>query len=270
MRTRVAAARQWSGNGIAAIRRGAVREARECFAKASSQMPHDHRIVANVARTHFQEGQTKLAIEAMHRAVAINGDDTELLVELGEYYLADGQIEKAQEVVDKSLDQNHRLASGWLLKGKIHASKREYQTALSDFQKSLGIDSSREDTQLQIVETYRDIGDPLRALSAVEQLLEKYPLDRQPESAILEKSAALIQLDQHSAATEVLKTAAQRNDVSSEIFAALAKSQILSEDKKMAWQTLVEANRRFPNDAKITQIMGDIRSNDPPKVASLK
>ena len=134
----------------------------------------------------------------------------------------------------------------------------------------MGIDSSREDTQLQIVETYRNIGDPLRALSAVEQLLEKYPLDRQPESAIIEKSAALVQLGQHSAATEILRMAAGRSDVSSEIFTALAKSQILSQDKKMAWQTLVEANKRFPNDAKVTQIMSDIQSADPPKVASLK
>ena len=75
MRTRVAAAREWSGNGVAAIRRGAVREAREYFRKASSQLPQDQEIVANVARTHFQAGEVDQAIEVMRRACLLYTSD---------------------------------------------------------------------------------------------------------------------------------------------------------------------------------------------------
>ena len=187
MRTRVAAARQWSGNGFDAIKRGAVCEARECFAKASSQLPNDHRIVANVARTHFQEGQTQQAIEFMQQAIDLSGNDAELNVELGEYYLADGQLQAAERQVQRSLKKKHRLASAWLLKGKTKAARGDIKAALGDYQRALGIDGSREDIQLQIVDSYQQLGDPLRALSAVEQLLDKYPTERQPETAILAK-----------------------------------------------------------------------------------
>jgi len=270
MRTRVAAARQWSGNGIAAIRRGAVREARECFNKASSQMPHDQEIVANVARTHFQEGELQQAIDVMRQAVDIKSNDPELLVELGEYCLADGQLDDAQQAVERSLELNHRLAAAWLLKGKIHAAKNEHQAALNDYQKSLGIDGSCQDAQLQIVQTYRKIGDPLRALSAVEQLLEEYPTERQPEAALIEKCAALVQLKQHDSALEVLTQAAGRSDISSNVFTALAQTQVLAGRKTKAWQTLVQANERFPNQPKITQFMREIRVDDPAKLASRK
>ena len=268
MQTRVAAARQWSGNGIEAIRRGAVREARECFSKASSQLPHDHEIVANVARTHFQEGEIQMAIKVMRQAVEIKRDNPALIVELGEFYLADGQHDEAQRAVEKSLEQNHRLASAWLLKGKIHAAKGEYQAALSDFQKSLGIDGSSQDARLQIVQTYRTIGDPLRALSAVEQLLEEFPVDRQPEPALIEKSAALVQLKQHESAIEVLTQAVGRSDISSDVFTALAQIQVLAGKKSKARQTLVLANERFPNQPQITQFMSEISADDHPEIAS--
>ena len=268
MRTRVAAAREWSGNGVAAIRRGAVREAREYFRKASSQLPQDQEIVANVARTHFQAGEVDQAIEVMRRAVDIADNDPKLLVQLGEYYLASGRRIEAQKAVEESLEQNHRLASAWLLKGKIRLANNDHQAALGDFQKSLGIDPSSQDAQLQIIQTYRTIGDPLRALSAVEQLLEEYPIDQQPELAILEKSAALVHLQQNESAIEVLTRASQRRDISSEVFTALAQIQVQSGRKTKAAQTLQLAQERFPNQPHIGQFISEIRSDEVPKVAS--
>ncbi len=270
MRTRVAAARQWSGNGIDAIKRGAVREARECFSKASSQLPNDHRIVANVARTHFQEGQTRQAIDIMSHAIELGGDDPELHVELGDYYLADGQMQAAEQQVELSLEKNHRLASAWLLKGKTQAAKGEFKAALGDYQRALGIDGSREDIQLQIVKTYQHLGEPLRALSAVEQLLEKYPTERQPESAILAKSSALLQLKQHSPAIEVLEVASRRSDVSADVFIALAQSQISAGRHELARQTLAQAQERFPNRPQISKFVDQLSSNEKLRVAQLR
>jgi len=238
MRTRVAAARQWSGNGIAAVKRGAVGEARAYFAKASSQLPSDHRIVANVARTHFQQGQIKQAIDVMRQAIDLDGDDPELLAELGE--------------------------------GKIRAAKGEFKEALSDYQRALGIDGSREDIQLQIVKTYQHLGEPLRALSAVEQLLEKYPTQRQPEAAILAKSSALLQLNQHSPAIEVLEVASQRSDISSTVFLALAHTQTSAGRHRVALQTLTQAQQRFPSVPQLAQFANELKSDEKVRVALLR
>ena len=228
MRTRVAAARQWTGNGIDAIRRGAVGEARACFSKASSQLPTDHHIIANVARTHYQEGQFEQAIEEMNRAIRIEDEEPELYVELGEYHLAAGNLQEATALAEKCLDRNHRLAPAWLLKGKVHAARGDHQTALCDFQKAIGIDASSDEAQLQIVQAYRKLGDPLRALSAVEKLLEKYPTGQQPELALIEKSTALLELKQNRTAIENLQSAISGNSGSQQLNVALAQAQELS------------------------------------------
>lgn len=223
MRTRVAAARQWTENGVAAVQRGAVSEARDYFSKASSQLPQDHEIVVNLARTHFQEGQYQPAIKELNRAIKINGHDEKLLVELGQYLLADGQVDAASEKAQLALQKNHRCACAWLLSGRVHAARGDDQAALGDYQKAIGIDPQREDIQLEIVRGYRRLNNPLRALSAVENILEQYPSHQQPEAAILEKSQALLQLKQNKSALETLSQAIADGNQSPEIKLALSR-----------------------------------------------
>ena len=147
-----------------------------------------------------------------------------------------------------------------MLKGQIHAASGDHRQALGDFQKAAGIDASRDDVQLQIVQSYRSLGDPLRALSAIETLLEKYPADQQPNQALVEKSSALLQLNQHSAAIETLKLAI-RNDPTPEMFHALANAQELSGRNTTALQTLDEAKQRFPGDYLVAERTGGTASN---------
>ena len=222
MRTRVAAARQWTGNGLEAFRRGRVGEARKYFNKASTQLPEDQDIIANVARTHFHEGQYQNAISELNRAIELDNADAALMVELGEYLLADGQVQAASEQARKALDENHRLPCAWLLSGRVHAASGNERAALGDFQKAVGIDPAREDIQLEVVRGYRRLGDPLRALSAVENILEKYPLHQQPTSALIEKSHALVQLNRTGTAVQTLNEAVTHGNDSQEVHLALA------------------------------------------------
>lgn len=269
MRTRVAAAREWTGNGLDAIKRGSLHEARDCFTKASSQLPNDHRIVANVARTHFKQGQVANAIEVMRKAVDLAPHDSSLHAELGEFYLATGNTELASRCAKSCLENNQRHASGWLLKGKIKAANGNLQAALGDYQRALGIDADREDIRLEVVRTYQHLGQPLRALSAVEQLLEKYPQDRQPEEAILAKCDSLQKLQQFSPAIEILESASSRKDISAQIFISLASVQQSAGRSPAAYQTLVKAQQRFPSQAQISQMANQLRANDT-RVASMR
>ena len=269
MRTRVAAAREWTGNGLDAIQRGSLHEARDCFNKASSQLPGDHRIVANVARTHFQQGQLDSAIQVMQRAVDLAPHDADLFAELGEFYLAAGKMDLASRSAEISLEKNHRLASGWLLKGKIKAANGNLQAALGDYQRALGFDGQREDIRLEVVQTYQALDQPLRALSAVEQLLEKYPFDRQPEEAILAKCDSLKKLRQFSPAIEILELASSRKDASSKIFISLANAQHSAGRSASAYQTLVNAQQRFPSHPKISQLADQLRTSDT-RVAAIR
>jgi tetratricopeptide (TPR) repeat protein len=268
MRTRVSAARQWTGNGLDAIRRGSLHEAKSCFNKAHSQLPEDHRIVANLARTHAQEGQYAEAIEQMQRAVDMSHGDPELRIELGEFYLAAGQIDLATEHAEKGISGNHRLASAWLLTGKIKAKQGDQKSAMESYQRALGIDGTREDVQLEIVKTYQRMNQPLRALSAVEQLLEKYPEERQPEVALVAKSTALLQLNQISPAIEVLEFASRRKDASEKIFADLAQAQLRAGRNNQAQETLARAQQSYPNGSLVAELSNRL-SSESTRVAAL-
>lgn len=254
MQTRVAAARQWTGNGLDAIRRGSMSEAKSCFSKAATQLPDDYRIVANLARAHAQEGQLSAAIEQMQRAVKMSHGDPELQIELGEFHLAAGQIELAQQQADLGRSGNRRLASACLLQGRIFAANQDSQAALGAYQRGMGIDASRDDIQLEIVKTYQQMNQPLRALSAVEQLLEKHPADRQPEVAVLAKSSALMQLQQVSPAIEILETASRRQDASDDLFIELANAQLRAGRDVQAQETLVRAQQAFPQHDRIAAL----------------
>jgi len=70
----------------------------------------------------------------------------------------------------------------------------------------------------------------------VENILEKYPLHQQPTSALIEKSHALVQLNQAGTAVQTLNQAVTHGNDSKEIHLALAQingSQTPQETEKI-------------------------------------
>jgi predicted Zn-dependent protease len=109
---------------------------------------------------------------------------------------------------------------------------------------------------------------PLRALSAVEQLLEKYPEERQPEVALVAKSTALLQLNQISPAIEVLEFASRRKDASEKIFADLAQAQLRAGRNNQAQETLARAQQSYPNGSLVAELSNRL-SSESTRVAAL-
>jgi len=91
------------------------------------------------------------------------------------------------------------------------------------------------------------MGEPLRALSAVDQVLSRLPLDQQPESALLAKSEALIQLKQLNPAIDLLQTASRRAGTSSDVFIRLGHAQLLVGDTAGSRATISRGQQNFPN-----------------------
>jgi len=246
-RSKIASARQWANNGLEAFQNGHLDQAKGLFSRASEQNPTDYRIRANLAQTLYQSGDLQQAIAEMQQAVKLSSNEPKMLILLGQMYLNLGQFELAQEQVELALAADHRFPSAWELKGKISKSKGEFQYALADFQKSLGYAPDVTSVQLEIVDTYQRMGEPLRALSAVEQVLQRQPLDKQPLSAIVAKSVALIELKQFPPAIDLLQTASQRPDASSALFLQLGHAQLLAGDKAGSLATVNRARQTFPD-----------------------
>jgi tetratricopeptide (TPR) repeat protein len=261
--------RQWNKGGIEALQNGRLDQAKSMFNKAASENPNDEFSHLNLARTLKQEGDMPNAIQHMQRASEIAGNnDPRLIVELGEMYLASGQWLPAKRQAELALELDHRFAPAWALKGTTSLAKGDYDSALADFQCAAGIDGNLPGIQLSIVQTYQRLNQPLRALSAVEQLLSRYPPDQQPESALIAKSVALVELKQLSPAIEVLTRASERESVSAEVFLRLGQAQLLAGQASQARLTLTLAKQAFPQQPEFETLLAQLQS-DQTSVASL-
>ncbi len=264
----VQVARQWTRGGIEALQCGRLTQAKSCFTRAAEHNPDDQLIQANLARAVNREGDPAKAIHHMVRAVELSGNEPRLVVELGELYLQAGQWLPARRQAELALELDRRFAPAWGLKGKTSLAKGQLDEALAEFQRAVGLDSSLADIQLAIVETYQQKQEPLRALSAVEQFLNQFPRDQQPEPAVIAKSIALMQLDHTGAAIDVLKVASQRNGASSEVFLRLSQAQLKAGQTSQARLTLNQARENFPQQPVFDSLLAELQT-EPARVAAV-
>ncbi len=274
-KTRAVSAGQWARSGFEAMHQGHFRQAKSFFSKSKNEMPGDPRSLAKLARSEFQQGNVERSISIMERTVE-QFDDPALRCELGEIYLKSGRWITANQHAEKAIEKDRHLAAAWNLKGKLAAAKGEHQRALQLFQRSLAYDTESDDIQMLIAQTYMKLEQPMRALSATETLLNRHPPNRQPESAIIAKSDALLAMQQHPAAIDVLEIASNRPDCSKQIFFQLGKAQLHAGQQSQARLTLAKGQQRFPDEALFTQLAGSLNELPnadvaaPHRVASVK
>ncbi len=257
---RLVSARQWASGGLDAFHNGRLDQAKGFLARAAQQDPNDASVRENLARTLHQSGDTREAIVQMQHAVDLSNGDPRLQVELGEMYLEQGQWLPARRQVELAMKTNHRFAPAWVLSGKTEKAKGNYDNALADFQRAIGIAPETADAEIEIIDTYQRMGKPLRALSAVEQMLSKYPSDEYPEPAVLAKSLALLEMKQIRPAIDVLQTASLKEKATSEVFVRLGQAQLLDGQVSQARLTLNRGKESFPNLTVFDELVNDLQS----------
>lgn len=254
--------KQWTKNGIEALHHGRLSQAKSLFSRAAAENPNDSFAYISLARTLNQEGDLQPAIENFRRGLELSGNrDPKLMVEMGELYLAAGQWLPAKRQSELALELDHRCAGAWALQGKTSLAKGEFDLALADFQRAAGLDPNLPDIELRIVETYQQLNQPLRALSAVEQLLSHYPVDQQPEPALIAKSAALLELQQSGTAIDILQVASERENASSEVFLRLSQAQLIAGQASQARLTLSRAKQAYPNQPEFDSLLAQLQSS---------
>ena len=274
-KTKVISARNWAHSGFEAMHEGRFKQAKTFFSKAAKDMPSDHRILANLARSELQQGDVDRAISIFEQAIQ-KSDDPSLRCELGELYLKSGRWIAANQHAEKALEKDRHLSAAWSLKGKLAASKGEQQRALQLYQRALAYETESDEIEMLIAQTYMQLDEPMRALSATETLLNRHPADRQPDTAIIAKSEALLAMHQQPAAIDILQTASNRPDCSREVYFQLGKAQLQAGRRSQARLTLAKGQQRFPDEELFTQLASTlIESPDsdfasPHRVASVK
>ena len=266
--------RGWTHSGLDAMQNGKLAQARSLFKRAASQSPKDVIARVNLARADARLGNLQEAIEHLRSAIELDPAEPNLHVELGELYFQASQPAEAAASVARALERSPRSAKAWGLQGKLSHRSGKLQQALSEYQRSLSYSSIAsthgnhdDETQMLMAQVYQQLGKPTRALSTVEQLLSRYPRDRQPENALLVKGKTLMQLNQPGPAVDVLAIACARPDASLESHLRLGEAQLLNGNRAMARQTIAQARQQYPDEPLLVDIQTQLSGQDRTVVA---
>jgi len=264
----LADARLWEQGGREALSHGNIDEAKNCLRRAINNAPSDRQIREQLADICMEQGAYGEAIDELTRAVELAEGDAALRVKLGRAYLKSGKLIPAQRQAELALEADRQLAGAWELSGQTRWARKEWPAAVADLQRALSIDPKREGVQLQIARLHRQMGQPKRALSGIEQLLSQYPDGQQPQDAILLQGVVLIDLQQYLPAMEKLQLAVNRDDATCESFVQLSRAQFLAGQPSLARSTLTRGLERYPAEAKLTALLNQLQEIDSGHVAT--
>jgi tetratricopeptide (TPR) repeat protein len=238
----VVSARQLSLRGINAAQQGQLREAEVLFNRASEMCPLDEKIRCHYAETLWQLGSHLQAVAHMEEAVRLSGGNAELVVRLGDMYLAGGDLQRAALQADAAIQANRQLPSAWALRGDVHRNLGHDEEALASYHRALSYQSHYPRAQLAAAEIYGRQKRPARALATLRTLADGYPSGETPPQVLMLQGLALKELGRYEAAAEMLASAAkQQAPPSTEILAYLAETQWLAGDAANARLTLQTA-----------------------------
>ena len=246
-KAKIVSARSWTNGGLEAMQSGHLQRAQGFFKRAAEQHPTDFRNRANLARAHFQSGEIENAIQEMEAAVELSGNDPWMTVELGQMYLAKGDLNMARQQADSAIAKVHNFVPGYTLLGQVSRHAGEYDQSLAYLHKAASLDPSDLDVPIELVKTYRSNNEPRKALAAIDQLLARYPVDSQAEQAILAKVDILTELDQHSTAIATLRQVMREQKPTAAVATKLVKLQLEVGKLTQARETIVRAQAKFPD-----------------------
>jgi tetratricopeptide (TPR) repeat protein len=254
----VVSARQLSLRGIHAMQQGQLREAEVFFSRASEICPLDERIRFHYAETLWDLGSRPQAVTHMEEAVRLSGGNAELVVRLGDMYLAEGDLQRAALQAESAIQSNRHLAAAWALRGSVLQQMGRDDDALADYHRALSLQAHYPRAQLASAEIYARQKRHARALATLRTLADGYPSGETPQQVLVLQGVALKELGRYDAAIEVLAAAAKQGPPSTEVLVQLAETQWLAGDAANARLTLQTALARTSHESGTEPLMAQV------------
>lgn len=243
----IAEARQLSLQGMSARQRGRWEQAETLYAEAVLKCPSDERARCGYAESLWQRGAQTEAVAHMEEAVRLSGHDPERMVQLGEMYLARGELARAGQQAERAVAANGQLAGAWALRGKVLAAQGSRTDALASFHRALKLQSQYPEVQLALAEIYNEQNRPQRALATLQSLADSFPPDQVPVDVLIHQGFALRQLGRHADAARSLAQAADRGSPSADLLYELGRTQLSAGDASAARLAIAAALERDPS-----------------------
>jgi tetratricopeptide (TPR) repeat protein len=224
----VITARQLTQRGIDAACRNKWDQAEELFVQAAEISHDDVPARHQYARALWRRGAQQDAIAVMSQAVQLSGSDPRLHVELGEMYLAVGDLERAQVHAGAAISGNPRLAAAWALRGDLRRGWDDNTGALAAYHRALSLQPDFPRVQLEVADLYLAQDHPGRALATLDRLAQSYATDAVPGDVCYRQGLALLSLERHDEAVECLTAAIDRGVATADAYYQLGRADLLS------------------------------------------
>jgi tetratricopeptide (TPR) repeat protein len=221
----VQSCRQLSSQGMAAIERGEWQKAEELLSSAIKSCPVDTEARRRYAEALWHRGDAAAAMGQLEEAARISPERPELAIRMGEIYLALDHWDNARRAADQALAVDCRNAAAWSLRARAAQGAGDLRQAMADFQRALGYQPNDPVVLQEVAELYRRMGQPERALTTLQRLIDSYPPGEEPPRALHLQGLALHALSRHDAAIESYNLAIHRNGTSPDLLCHLAEAE---------------------------------------------
>lgn len=246
--------RQLTQRGISAVDRGEFDKAEAYFNQAVQSCGVDCEARRQYAEALWRRGAGAEAIAQLDEAIRLSSDDPALLVRSGEMHLARGNVETALSVANQAIDLDPRSPRGWLLRGRTLEHAGQLRPALADYHRALGCEAGNRDALLEVAELHRQLGQPQRALIALQTLSETYPFGEEPQQVFYLTGLAYGALGRHDEAAENFQAAA-RVQPTPEILYHLAQAELHAGRPLLARQAASQALALEPQNAACRELL---------------
>lgn len=221
----IAACRQMSRDGVAAMELGQWDEAHSLLQEAVATSPTDIDARRHLAEVLWQMGNHRDAVVHMEAAVRLDPRNAPTTVRSGEMLLAVGAVDRAALRAQQAIALDATLAGAWALRGRIFRQRGEAARALADLQQALRYSPHSTDVLLDTAEVQYDMGRPQRSLTTLHHLLDVYAPGEEPQRALWLEGLAYQALDRPYDAVESLYAASLRGAPQADLLYQLALAE---------------------------------------------
>jgi tetratricopeptide (TPR) repeat protein len=220
----IAASREFTRQGIAAMERGQWAHAEELLQQAVEATPEDSHSRRYLAEVLWRRGAKDEAITQINAAVHIDPVEATLFVRAGEMALETGAVDAALAHAERAIRVDPRLSDGWALRGRVFRRSNQSDRAMADFHRALDLEPQNAQILFDVTLMYRERGQSARALATLHQLLDTLPPGDEPQAVLYLEGVVLLELGRPHQAAESLLAAAGRNPPNAEVYFRLAQA----------------------------------------------
>lgn len=237
----IAAARELSRQGVAAMETGQWQQAEDLLRKSLTTVPDDASAHRAMAEALWHRGAREEAIAQIEVAVEHDKTNASLHVKAGEMSLAVGARDAALMHAERAIRADSTLADAWALRGHCFQKMNKPDRALADLQHALEYEPNNSAVLTDVALMYRERGQSSRCLTTLYNLLDTYPPGEESQQALMLTGLTLMDLNRHKQASEILALAAQRGQPNADLLYYLAQSYSAAGELEQAAVTAQQA-----------------------------